>query len=102
MNKNKVQVVAATYQVNNDHDETRTHRISASVRMNTNGTVEAVDNGVVSGLDGRQMASFNRYAGAMGNLNVNFSCTQDEQATTLNVINDFIAAVKADEEGGEA
>lgn len=99
MNKNKVQVVAATYQVNNDHDEARTHRISASVRMSASGTVEAVDNGVVSGLDGRQLASFNRYAGAMGNLNVNFSCSQDEQCDVLDAINGFIADC---EEGGDA
>lgn len=99
MNTNKVQVVAATYQVNNDHDEARTHRISASVRMSASGTVEAVDNGVVSGLDGRQLASFNRYAGAMGNLNVNFSCSQDEQCDVLDAINGFIADC---EEGGDA
>ena len=99
MIKNKVQVVAATYQVN-DHDETKTHRISASGRMSASGTVEAVDNGVVSGLDGRQLASFNLNLG--GNLNVNFMTTTAEQATTLNVINDFIAAVKAGEEGGDA
>ena len=100
MIKNKVQVVAATYQVNNDHDETKTHRISASVRMSASGSVEAVDNGVVSELDGRQLASFNLNLG--GNLNVNFMTTTAEQATTLNVINDFIAAVKAGEEGGDA
>lgn len=99
MNKNKVQVVAATYQVNNDHVEDRTHRISASVRMSASGTVEGIDNGVVSGLDGRQMASFNRYAGAMGNLNVNFSCTQEEQCDVLDAINGFIADC---EEGGVA
>ena len=99
MNTNKVQVVAATYQVNNDHDEARTHRISASVRMSASGSVEAVDNGVVSGLDGRQLASFNRYAGAMGNLNVNFSCTQEEQCDVLDGINGFIADC---EEGGVA
>lgn len=99
MNKNKVQVVAATYQVNNDHDESRTHRISASVRIGANNTVESVDAGVVSELDGRQMASFNRYGTASDNLNVGFSCAQDKQCEVLDAINAFIADC---EEGGVA
>lgn len=100
MNQNKMQVVAANYDVNNDHDESRTHRISASVRCGRNGEVESINNGVVtSTADGRQLANFNFNLG--GNLNVNFMATTAEQMTTLNVINDFIAAARADEEGGE-
>ena len=101
MNRSKVQVTAANFDVNNDHVEDRANRITASVRCGRDGSVESVSNGVVSSMtDGRQLASFNLSLG--GNLNVNFMTSTAEQATTLNVINDFIAAVKADEEGGDA
>lgn len=100
MNRSKVQVTAANFDVNNDHVEDRANRITASVRCGRDGSVESVSNGVVSSMtDGRQLASFNLNLG--GNLNVNFMTSTAEQATTLNVINDFIAAVKDDEEGGE-
>ena len=101
MNRSKVQVTAANFDVNNDHVEDRANRITASVRCGRDGSVESVSNGVVSSMTyGRQVASFNLNLG--GNLNVNFMTSTAEQATTLNVINDFIAAVKADEEGGDA
>lgn len=101
MNKLKVQVTAANLDVNNDHVEDRAHRITASVRCGRDGEVESISNGVIASMtDGRQLASFNLNLG--GNLNVNFMTTTAEQAATLNVINDFIAAVKADEEGGDA
>lgn len=101
MNKAKVQVTAANFDVNNDHVEDRAHRITASVRCGRDGEVESISNGVVSSIaDGRQLASFNLNLG--GNLNVNFMTTTAEQATTLSVINDFITAVKASEEGGDA
>lgn len=99
MNTNKVQVVAATYQVNNDHVDDREYRISASVRIGANNTVESIDAGVVSTLDGRQLASFNRYGTTSGNLNVGFSCAQDKQCEVLDAINAFIADC---EEGGVA
>ena len=99
MNKNKVQVVAATYQVNNDHDESRTHRISASVRIGADNTVESIDAGVVSTLDGQQVANFSRYGTTSNNLNVGFSCAQDKQCKVLDAINGFIANC---EEGGVA
>lgn len=95
MNKNKVQVVAATYQVNNDHDDNREYRISASVRIGADNTVESIDAGVVSTLDGHSVATFRRYMG--GGLTVEFDATCPDQTATLDAINGFIADC---EEGG--
>lgn len=98
MNTNKVQVVAATYQVNNDHDETRTHRISASIRSDYQGVIEAIDNGVItSTTTGAQLASFNLQR--CGDLQVTFSGAREDQQATLDAVNDFIAACS--EEGGD-
>ena len=89
MNKNKVQVVAATYQVNNDHDESRTHRISASIRQSATGQTEMVENGVISALDGHSVATFRR--NMCGGLTVEFDATCPDQTATLDAINGFIA-----------
>lgn len=95
MNKNKVQVVAATYQVNNDHVEDREYRISASVRQSATGQTEIIESGVISALDGRSVATFRRNYG--GGLTVEFDATCPDQAATLDAINGFIADC---EEGG--
>lgn len=97
MNKNKVQVVAATYQVNNDHDESRTHRISASVRQSAAGATETIENGVISTVDGRHLATFRRNLG--NGLVVEFAVDCADQTATLDAINAFIADC---EEGGVA
>ena len=95
MNKNKVQVVAATYQVNNDHVEDREFRISASVRQSATGQTEVIENGVISALNGHSVATFRRYMG--GGLTVEFDATCPDQTATLDAINGFIADC---EEGG--
>lgn len=95
MNKNKVQVVAATYQVNNDHVDDREYRISASVRQSAAGQMEVIENGVISALNGHSVATFRRYMG--GGLMVEFDATCPDQTATLDAINGFIADC---EEGG--
>jgi hypothetical protein len=95
MNKNKVQVVAATYQVNNDHVDDREYRISASVRQSAAGQMEVIENGVISALNGHSVATFRRYMG--GGLTVEFDATCPDQTATLDAINGFIADC---EEGG--
>ena len=95
MNKNKVQVVAATYQVNNDHVDDREYRISASVRIGADNTVESIDAGVVSTLDDHIVATFRRYMG--GGLTVEFAADCPDQTAALDAINGFIDDC---EEGG--
>lgn len=85
----KLKIESATLRISNAADSERSNEIAANVRIKE-GTIEGVDSGTVTGLDGRQLVSFSSHGS--GNTSYTFYGPESDHMALMQGIRDFIGA----------